>query len=96
MRWQEDITSPWKRVSPPIGCSMAHRWYEILEETDKRDPKMFTGGLGSLTVPSKYEAWVCSMEDKCAPANDMMCYIYNEISSTFEPWGLNSDLQVSA
>eukprot|EP00960_Hanusia_phi_P040374 754420-Hanusia_phi.AAC.1 len=73
------------------ACRLDVPWKTIVEETSKYK----TGGLGPDMITHEVEVWVCAYDHPCSPtAGDAMCFKYNESSSTFLPWGTNSELQV--
>jgi len=43
----------------------------------------------------EYEVWICLWNNMCTQGNDSFCYAYNEKSEVFEPWGLNSELEMT-
>mmetsp|Transcript_16207 Transcript_16207/g.32441 ORF Transcript_16207/g.32441 Transcript_16207/m.32441 type:complete len:1193 (-) Transcript_16207:247-3825(-) len=84
-------------LAPQAGvenCVMDMSWAEITrveveeESLAVTDKTVRAAGLGLLTVPGKYEVYVCSYGHACATGGDPMCFIFNEAESRFEPWGL--------
>ena len=69
-------------------CMCTRTWREI------RSAKVPTGGLGSLMVEDVYEVWVCMPDDMCSHEYNAFCYVYNEKTLHFEPWGYNSELNL--
>ena len=52
------------------------------------DVRFFTGGLGKLMILDENEVWLCDNRDSCAPAGDMMCYVYSEQLERFPSYSL--------
>lgn len=70
------------------NCSLSGSWKEITR--DKVQYAM--GGLGKH-MNGKYKVWVCDVSDPCVcHRNNMMCYIFNEVSKKFIPLALNSEV----
>jgi len=74
------------------SCRQEHSWQEITTPA-MMDVRFFTGGLGKLMILDENEVWLCDNRDSCAPAGDMICYVYNEQLERFEALALNSRLQ---
>ena len=58
----------------------------------------YTGGLGTL-MTDEYRVWLCIKSHPClaefvADDEDLMCYIFNEMTWAWRPWGVNSDLSL--
>jgi hypothetical protein len=88
-------------ATPYITCNIRMSWQQIgqnlklQKESKTRNPDLVTGGLGRLMIPDKFEVWICSRHDLCAPGgDDFMCYVFDEKRSIFVPWGKNSELQL--
>eukprot|EP00960_Hanusia_phi_P029053 747747-Hanusia_phi.AAC.5 len=79
-------------------CQLTKNWDELISHLSQRDGIFFTGGMGKLLTPS-HQVWVCQKEHPCAVelskvVNDSFCFVYNENTTIFEPWGLNSYLNL--
>ena len=73
------------------NCSLSGSWKEITRDKVRYS----TGGLGKL-INDEYEVWVCDVSDSCVRGrNDMMCYIFNEVTKEFIPLALNSEVKFS-
>ena len=91
----------WGITSQYSSCSLGLSWQQLLEGAQGlKTGHVRTGGLGSAMVLDKYEVWLCSKRDdeRCAYnvrlPGDYMCYVFNEQTRAFEPWGLNSELRL--
>ncbi|EKX41119.1 hypothetical protein GUITHDRAFT_112852 [Guillardia theta CCMP2712] len=75
------------------NCSFTRDWPEVTPEI--RSGRAATGGLGHMIVVNLYEAWLCILDHPCSEvkpdgSTDPFCFIYNEQLLRFEPWNLNS------
>ena len=91
----------WGRTSKYPTCSLGLSWSSLLSGPQSlATGYLEVGGLGNLMVTGVYETWLCSKRDDelCAMtssvAGDYMCYVYNEVKRSFEPWALNSELRL--
>jgi len=72
------------------SCNWTVTWEDL---SVLPEDKNFTGGLGKLMVPYYLEAWVCSQQHPCLMSNqDEICFIFNEKTSVFHPWGWRSQV----
>ena len=74
------------------NSSLSGSWKEIT-----RDKVRYAmGGLGKR-MNDEYKVWVCDVSDPCVRRrNDMMCYIFNEVSKEFIPLALNSEVKFAS
>ncbi|EKX35945.1 hypothetical protein GUITHDRAFT_117860 [Guillardia theta CCMP2712] len=73
-----------------------HTWEALLYNASMGRVAFKTGGLGMLAIHGLYEVWVCIQNHPCAldPADPSFCWVYNEMETTWIPWGENSNLQL--
>lgn len=79
-------------------CELTQTWDEIIAHLTRKDGSFATGGMGELMTES-HQVWVCQKLHSCAlelskVVNDFYCFVYNENTTIFEPWGLNSTLNL--
>jgi len=79
-------------------------WESLLErKKDWESGALCSGGMGELTT-SRFKVWVCDAVSSCAnldyvfngtdwhSATNPFCYVYDESTKGFCPWGMASDL----
>jgi len=77
------------------ACKLDCSWRNIsFKKPSHCDLELKTGGLGKL-LNSTYMVWACVQGDSCAGGSENhFCYVYNEDTRLFVPWGKESDLQL--
>ena len=74
-------------------CEQPYSWYELKRGYKERMITFKTGGLGRL-LDTEHEAWLCLPEHPCADVGDWFCFVYNEVTRIFIPWGTNRELGI--
>jgi len=83
-------------------CRETRGWPQILQErrnTQNQADRYKSGGLGELAVKGQFGIWVCWPNHPCLGAvgagpGDRMCYVRNDVTEKWHPWGLNSVLKL--
>ena len=47
-----------------------------------------------MMVKDHYEVWLCLADNACTQGADSFCFVFDETTQTFKPWGLNSNLEI--
>eukprot|EP00960_Hanusia_phi_P054212 762575-Hanusia_phi.AAC.4 len=71
-------------------------WDDLFQNASAGAVNFRTGGLGLLTLPNLYEAWMCIAHHPCAldPNDSYFCWVFNEQKLSWQPWGENSNLNL--
>ncbi|EKX47854.1 hypothetical protein GUITHDRAFT_137228 [Guillardia theta CCMP2712] len=78
-----------------VHCVQPYTWTELVQNYKTNSVFFKTGGLGELQREGIY-TWQCFKDHYCAtgPEDPWFCFVYDEVTSKFIPWGPNSELQL--